>query len=68
VTISSASSASSASPAAKTGVRHTTAILAIILAGGTARRHEKGTVMTDQTPAQRMIGDFAPKLVELTRH
>jgi 4-carboxymuconolactone decarboxylase len=22
--------------------------------------------MTDQTPAQRMIGDFAPKLVELT--
>jgi EmrB/QacA subfamily drug resistance transporter len=31
VTISSASSASSASPAAKTGVRHTTAILAIIL-------------------------------------
>jgi EmrB/QacA subfamily drug resistance transporter len=31
VTISSASGASSASPAAKTGVRHTTAILAIIL-------------------------------------
>jgi len=31
VTISSASSASSARPAAKTGVRHTTAILAIIL-------------------------------------
>jgi len=31
VTTSSASSASSASPAAKTGVRHTTAILAIIL-------------------------------------
>jgi 4-carboxymuconolactone decarboxylase len=24
------------------------------------------TGMTDQTPAQRMIGDFAPKLVELT--
>jgi 4-carboxymuconolactone decarboxylase len=24
--------------------------------------------MTDQTPAQRMIGDFAPKLVELTDH
>jgi 4-carboxymuconolactone decarboxylase len=22
--------------------------------------------MTDQTPAQRLIGDFAPKLVELT--
>jgi len=22
--------------------------------------------MTDQTPAQQMIGDFAPKLVELT--
>jgi 4-carboxymuconolactone decarboxylase len=22
--------------------------------------------MTDQTPAQRMIGDFAPKLVQLT--
>ena len=22
--------------------------------------------MTDQTPAERMIGDFAPKLVELT--
>jgi 4-carboxymuconolactone decarboxylase len=24
--------------------------------------------MTGQTPAQRMIGDFAPKLVELTDH
>ena len=24
--------------------------------------------MTDQTPAQRMIGDFAPKLAELTDH
>ena len=31
MSISSASSANSASPAAKTGVRHTTAILAIIL-------------------------------------
>ena len=32
----------------------------------TASRQKKGTGMTDQTPAQRMIGDFAPKLVELT--
>jgi 4-carboxymuconolactone decarboxylase len=28
--------------------------------------YAKGTGMTSQTPAQQMIGDFAPKLAELT--
>ena len=62
MSISSASSANSASPAAKTGVRHTTAILAVILVSYFMILLDNSTIFTAlpkihaaMTPGRRLL-------------
>ena len=66
MSISSASSANSASPAAKTGVRHTTAILAVILVSYFMILLDNSTVFT-ALPKIHAAMSFSPAVRDRQR-